>query len=691
MKNFGFGILWVGIAVVFWGCAGKTEFAPRRGISILPQKLHESIALNGEWEFYPSQLIEPGGFAGQKPFFVPVPSIWGNYGESITPNYNCGTFRLRILLNGNHESLGVIIPKIWTASRVYADGELLSTAGQVGCSPQTNHNLIIQRIAALPKPVSDTVELVVQVGNFDFFIGGIVEEFWIGPYAIIEEQWHLGNATSMMWLGCLMLMGFYHLVLYVGQRQNTSLLYFGVISILIGVRFLVFGDHYFYFYLKSHDWLTARLQPQIYYTITFLLAPLGLSYVLSLYPQQYGQRIVRISYLATALTLIPLLVSYTWFFRFIPVFQVLVVATAMYMAFVLLKSAWQRKRESFYQLLGIGVMVFAGINDALHSKGIDLIGENEFIPLAFGFFIFMQVVILAKRFSDAFHEVIDLSENLEQKVRTRTLELQQSRDEIQRKNQALELAYQNITDSLRYAKRIQTALLGQESGVTQNFRDGFVIFEPKEIVSGDFYWYAQCDNCKVLAVADCTGHGVPGAFMTVIGNDALNEIVKTRLITDPAAILAELDKRILESLHQKNSDEQRNEGMDIGIAVIREDYFVFAGAKNQALFIHQGQTQTLKASKFPIGSTQYGSEKEFIAVKVPYVFGDRLYLYSDGFHDQFGGPENRKFMSRRFRELLLSTASLPMQAQKAELLSQLQQWKNGQKQTDDILVVGVEF
>ncbi len=264
--------------------------------------------------------------------------------------------------------------------------------------------------------------------------------------------------------------------------------------------------------------------------------------------------------------------------------------------------------------------------------------------------------------------------------------------EIEKKNQ-------HITDSVRYAQRIQNAILGSEEEVIQNFEQGFIFFKPKDIVSGDFFWFSQQyfdsipkKSFRIIIAADCTGHGVPGAFMTVMGNALLDEIVNERNIVEPAQILKELDKKVIATL-QKQSTTQ-NDGMDMVILCIEErsngeKLVHFAGAKNPLYYVRNNE---IKGSKFPIGSNQFKKEKVFTTSTIPFIEGDIFYLFSDGYQDQFGGTEkeSRKFMVKRFRNLLHELSSFSFLIQKERLEQEFKIWQGNYEQTDDVLVIGVK-
>jgi serine phosphatase RsbU (regulator of sigma subunit) len=274
-------------------------------------------------------------------------------------------------------------------------------------------------------------------------------------------------------------------------------------------------------------------------------------------------------------------------------------------------------------------------------------------------------------------------------------ELVAKSEEIGRQNEALESKNKHITDSINYAGRIQKALLGDERDILSRFPQAFVFLKPRDIVSGDFYWFSQCfgadgqEACSLLIAADCTGHGVPGAFMTVMGNALLHEIVNERKVWEPSQILAQLDQRVVSATSRQGG--QVNDGMDMAVVRISpcRRYITFAGAKNPLYRVRNGEVDTFKGSKFPIGSSQF-EQKLFEHEEVDVQPGDQFYLASDGFQDQFGGGDGRKYLRKRFRELLQAASRLPMPEQRAFFDQELAAWKGHCSQTDDILIIGFE-
>ena len=264
--------------------------------------------------------------------------------------------------------------------------------------------------------------------------------------------------------------------------------------------------------------------------------------------------------------------------------------------------------------------------------------------------------------------------------------------EIRTQNEQLELSNQEITDSITYAKRIQEAILPNEKE-TKLSEQIFVYYKPRDIVSGDFYWYYPYTKDEFLiAAADCTGHGVPGAFLTMMGSTLLNKIIKDFDITKPAEILQKLDSNVRESLHQNNSDATKD-GMDIAICKINTytKNIEFAGAGRPLYLVRNNELLEFKPSFHSIGYFHEGSKKEFENHSLKTEKGDMLYLFSDGYADQFGGELKQKFMTKRLKELLKNISALPVENQKLMIDEAYQSWKGQNKQIDDILVIGIKM
>ena len=262
---------------------------------------------------------------------------------------------------------------------------------------------------------------------------------------------------------------------------------------------------------------------------------------------------------------------------------------------------------------------------------------------------------------------------------------------IEEKNTVIEKSNLMITDSITYAKRIQDAVLPSVEEISNIIsNDFFVLYQPAQIVSGDFYWCSAQGEKIIFVVADCTGHGVPGAFMSMIGNTLLNEIVNERKVTDTKKIAGLLDEKIIHALHQHEGSE-KYDGMDISICCIDKENkeIQFTGA-HHSMYAHNGHLEKIKGDPFSIGGAQQQQSKLFTSQKIKYESGVRLYFLTDGYCDQSGGENNKRFTSRKFENLLIGMKSSHMAEQKEKLEQEFENWKGNTKQRDDVLIVGIK-
>ncbi len=300
-------------------------------------------------------------------------------------------------------------------------------------------------------------------------------------------------------------------------------------------------------------------------------------------------------------------------------------------------------------------------------------------------------ILLKAQKEEIEHQKIELEQSNE--------EILAQRDEIENKNVVIteqrDIALkqkQEITDSIHYAQRIQEAVLPNRKMFVDYIADYFIFFKPKDIVSGDFYWMTRIEDKLIVTAADCTGHGVPGAFMSMLGLTFLNEIVNKDRVLVPSKILDRLREKIISSLHQEEGETK--DGMDMSIAVIdtTKKEIQFAGAYNPMYMIKNGSEEIIKvkADRMPIG-IHLKMDNDFTNHVINYDSGDVVYLFSDGYVDQFGGERGRKLKSVKFQELLLNIKSKPMKEQKEILGKFLNKWRGELEQLDDIIVIGLKL
>lgn len=282
--------------------------------------------------------------------------------------------------------------------------------------------------------------------------------------------------------------------------------------------------------------------------------------------------------------------------------------------------------------------------------------------------------------------------NLTIKEITARLLVEEINDELTIQKNLVEEKNKNITSSIRYAKRIQNAILGDKEALKKYFSDFFVLFEPKDILSGDFYWFFKNNEVQVIIAGDCTGHGVPGALTTVLGASLLKDIVVKKQIYSPDLILKELDKAILKAFSSDGMNEPDiDDGMDVSILTFQNDEVYFSAAKNPLYIVNQKEIKIIKGSPFPIGSKHIKKEKVFEKHIIKPQKDDKYYIFSDGYQDQIGEKINRKYYTKNFREFIIKNSHLSMNEQKEALKNELISWQGNKTQTDDILIIGISI
>ena len=285
----------------------------------------------------------------------------------------------------------------------------------------------------------------------------------------------------------------------------------------------------------------------------------------------------------------------------------------------------------------------------------------------------------------------------------------EQKNEVEEQRKQLEYKNESITASINYARRLQRAILPEENLLQEHLKDYFILYKPKDIVSGDFYWVDHLNgipgrDISLFAAVDCTGHGVPGAFVSVVGNSSLNRAVKEFGLSKPSEILEKLNELVVETLSK--GDEEVQDGMDISLCAIDYNKMIlqFAGAHNSAYLVRQAldpeevglngngnyfsdNLVEIKANKQPVGFFEY--REAFQNNEIKLKKGDCIYLFSDGFADQFGGPKGKKYNYYRFKEFLSNIHKFPMNKQKRLLDEEFENWRGEEEQIDDVIVFGV--
>ena len=289
-------------------------------------------------------------------------------------------------------------------------------------------------------------------------------------------------------------------------------------------------------------------------------------------------------------------------------------------------------------------------------------------------------------------QVVEANTGLERKVAKRTEMLNEQNEELRTMQEELEDSLTRISQSINYAQRIQEAIISNTQELTDSFPDSFVIFKPRDVVSGDFPWYLKKGNYHFIAAVDCTGHGVPGAFMSLIGYFLLNRIVKENGVTDTAEILTKLHESIVNVLNQ-SSDSDVHDGMDLALCRIDEETkeVMYSGAGNPVYHISGNDLAEYKADYWSIGGTEYKRRGAYKSQTFSYKEGDAISMFSDGITDQFAADGQTKFGFKKIQNQLVEDSSKSMKEVGESFEKSITSWMSGHRQIDDMLLMGVRL
>ncbi|MES2139417.1 MAG: SpoIIE family protein phosphatase [Bacteroidota bacterium] len=531
-------------------------------------------------------------------------------------------------------------------------------------------------------------------------------------------------------------LGFVHLLFFLFYRKHITNLYYSIFVFLFGSVFFIPAISF-----NSFDpELSITLNYYFWFFLSFFF------YAMFVLHYSLFKRPVTKYFWFSTLILIAVLISLT--FKSIEFTKYLlysfIISTVVASFFMVIKSI--RKKIDGAWIIGTGSLVFLLF---LGFITIQLIFTDSFsvhssifyivlifialisIPVSMSVYLARQFAMTNYDLEKKLVEVESLSaKSIEQeKEKQKILETQKETLEIQVKERTSEIVEQkkvieeknkDITDSINYAKNIQEAILPSNELKNKLFPDSFILFKPKDIVSGDFFWFAEKNNKKIIAACDCTGHGVPGALMSMIGNNILNQIVNEKGITSPDEILNHLHKEIRKTLNQEEQNDSRD-GMDIAIITFNDQTEIeFAGAQRPLWIVAppdllkgeenqrtnqenlafafpspsgrsgEASLTEIKGNKFAIGGAQSETERKFTKNKISLMKGDCLYIFTDGYADQFGSS-NKKLMTKRFKEILISIQEKQMDEQKNFLEDFIEKWKGNTEQIDDILVIGIRI
>jgi len=606
------------------------------------------------------------------------------------------------------------------AADIFLNKKRIKTIGTIGYSEE-NETLINSddEVVGVTLLENNTYELLVRYSNHEVtssytdrgenFVG---INIFIKPTDSIFnslKQEFLSFAIGMSFLIFFFTLWFVHLVIYIYNRKEVSNLYYSCFCFFISLLIVsVLGADFSSDagFKKILSFLTVLSIIFVFTLMPFMFR----SFFKMTFPKWYKIP-VALSLLTIAIIFIDSNILLLFLFIIIVAASVESVR-AMIIAF--------RKKLPGVRIIGFGlscfmIMICALLISSFMGQGISI--EDAFWGMMLLIFLVFSVIsipvsitiLLANNISHTnkslakkLIEVEELSEKslsqekekqqmlanqntvLEKQVSERTHEITEQKKVIEEKNK-------DIIDSINYAKRIQTAMLPDEAAFKAIFTDSFILYQPRDIVSGDFYYATEINGNKLIVAADCTGHGVPGALMSMVGCNIINKLTHENKIIEPKLVLETLHTELRQALKQDVKGSTNRDGMDIAAVMINDKNIIYAGANRPLIYFDKNrQLQEVKATKTPVG----GSHIESVNIEqhiIPKGNTGQLYLFSDGFADQFGGSEGKKLMISKFKLWLSQIAAFDTVEQHGFLSKNFKDWKNNTEQVDDVMVIGIKI
>lgn len=682
---------------------------------------NENVKLEGEWEFYWNKFLDYYDFENKvytPDAYYNAPGSWSGIsvdGKEI-PDTGYATLRIVIFVDQyNSQNYLIRFGEILTAYKVWWNNGVLTEIGRVA----ENSDEAIPAMKPLLKSIEfedEKIQLIIQISNYNHRTNGLFDVPIIGEESKMLKATSLDFFVNLFLFGLMIIMSFYHLGLFVLRRKNKAALAFSLLSFIVAVRTL-FSGNYALNYLFDISWeIVYRIN---YFTLYGMVTSFIFFFQTTFEEQKYKWYFYG-SYGISGVFAMSLFFPTIIYTKFLLPYQLAVVLMIIFSFYLLFKYIKAKKTGAIVLTITIAIFFACGINDILYFNNI--IKSTTLTHVGLFALILGQSLTLARIFTKSFTHNETLTakldyqnQHLQELVEERTKEINSQKQDILQKNEELivqkeELQVQKeeiltqkelleehnklMTDSVNYASTIQQAVLPSHSDITKYF-NSFIIYLPKDIVSGDFYWFNET-NPKYLyfIVGDCTGHGVPGSFISLIVMYLLNSVVNELQINKPNEILTELDVKFNKFLHKGQNSNR--DGVVLGVMRFEKDNLsklTYSAAKTN-LFIYdksidkldrnKGTRRTIGYSQKPHGAPTVEFENFEFEIKETQT----LYCSTDGFVDQ-NNSERKRFGTTKFLEMLNKNAKLPMQQQKVLYIKELNNYMGNEKQRDDITFIGI--
>ena len=615
--------------------------------------------------------------------------------------------------------LALYIRQFGSAADVYLDGKFLKSYGKVGHDKASEQ----AEFSVNPKPYAivftDRKDHVFALRYSDFNKASakasgynIGSSFNLSVKNLNDEIVEISDPSQYIpfafFAAIFLTLAVLHFIMFIFYRQRITNLYYSLYCLGI---FLI--TYYTYYIITSTDYASITALSKT----ARIIAPVLVIPLVAMLHNIFYRKFLKIFWFLLILYVVSLVgiflnstevstvgVVLLFFIAVIEIIRVIIKSLrkrkdgAWIFAMVILLAPALGILSSF---LPEEIMLF-GIKTEVNTGAIVLCSFVLGLPFSMTLYLARDFARISKKLNVQLIEITELSEKTiqQEKEKKHILENQKSElelkvvertQEVYQQKEVIELKNREITASLVYAKRIQSAILPDIRLIYKTLDQSFILYIPKDIVSGDFYGFAQKNDKVIIAAADCTGHGVSGAFMSMIGTSLLNHVINERNITKPSVILDELNQEVITTLKQKESES--NDGMDISICAfdLKNNTVEYAGANRPLWLVRNNELIHFRPDKFPIGGLQIEHIDKFKNHEISLQKDDTIYLFSDGYADQFGGDRGKKMMVKRFKNTVLSIQNKTMEEQGQYLKAFFEEWKSNNEQVDDVLVIGIRI
>jgi serine phosphatase RsbU (regulator of sigma subunit) len=643
------------------------------------------VKLTGSWEFYWNQLLTKDQIKNDSVVYWNIEKPWNSYihNQQKVGAFGCATYRVHIK-NLPNKNCDILIKSVLCACKIFINDSLIAEIGKVGYSKEEYTPRWEDRIISIPHNLKN-FDLIVQIANYHHRNGGFESPFILGLSEDIKDLKYVNIICNSFITSALIFSGLFFLTIFLFRKKDLSMLFFALYCLINSLRPFFSGDYFIVTIFPNITW-----QLVIFIEYFTLIAPvIFILYFINEHFKDYSNRnLMHIIAGLLVIEVIILIVFPSDIFTWIVIsHEIILIFSIVFITIIIIKALVYKANGAIFAFLSILSLIASAVISILHYTGL-----VDFLPFSFFFlqilFILMMSLILGSNFSSQFSKVEFLQRYTE--------------------NQKLliEEKHKEITDSINYAERIQRSFLATKELLDENLQDYFVFFQPKEVVSGDFYWASELNNNHfAFCCADSTGHGVPGAIMSILNISSLEKAIENE--TEPHHILNVTRKLIIDRLKKDGSNEGGKDGMDCSLLVLNKDktQLTFASANNPVFIVRMRSSNTpfqseessenetrelleFKADKMPVG--KHDKQKTpFTLQNVSLQKGDVIYTLTDGMPDQFGGDKNKKYMIKNIKAKFLSIAHLPMIEQEKKLMEELTNWKGENEQIDDICIIGV--